>query len=203
MIRSQAKAVHLLPLLVVLGGCAQLTHDIGAGLDLDAAAGMGAGTHYAEILGVFGPPTKMSTMAGGMAFLYEHVYVVERQYGLILPGEVGKWIKAVYSHADAEVEAILLIIDESGTLRGSDLETWRSDAGAGISMTLIVSGGSLTDTAQYEQSPVRSLDWGKALIQSPFVALNARQNLEIGANGLQLTTNSRGIGQHTLQLKKN
>ena len=79
--------------------------------------------------------------------------------------------------------------------------TVSADAGAGMSMTLIFSAGSFTDTEQYESSASRSLDWGRALTMPPLLALNAGQNLETGANGVQLTTNSLAVGQHTLELR--
>ena len=66
---------------------------------------------------------------------------------------------------------------------------------------LVVS--SFTDTEQYESSATQSLDWGRALTMSPLVTLNNRQNLESGANGVQLTTNSEGASQHTLELGSN
>lgn len=188
-------------LLAALGGCAHLEHDIGDPLDLDALSRIDAGSHYGEILDQFGPPTKMSALPDGMIFLYEHIRLTERQYGLILPGEIGKWIKAVYASADADVDVIQLIFDEQGKLRAAGAQNWSSDAGAGMSVTLIFSAGSFTDTEQYETSATQSLDWGRALTFAPLRALNAGQNLETGANGVQLTTNSPGVGQHTLELR--
>ncbi len=191
-----------LSLLVALGGCAHLEHELGAPLDFDALGQLEAGIHYGDVLDQFGPPTKMSALPDGMVFLYERILLAERQYGLILPGEIGKWIKAVYASADADVDVMLLVFDEQGKLRGADAQKWAADAGAGMSVTLIFSAGSFTDTEQYEASASRPLDWGRGLTQAPLEALNARQNLEAGGNGVQLTTNSTGVGQHTLELKE-
>ena len=199
----QSASWSLIAAALALSGCAFLEHDIGEPLALDSPGAFSHGRHYSEVLHQFGPPTKITALPDGMAFLYEHVRLTERQYGLILPGKVGKWIKAVYASADADVEAMLFIFDEQGKLRGADAQTWSADAGAGMSITLIFSAGSFTDTEQYEASATQSLGWGKALTMPPLVALNARQNLESGANGVQLTTNSKGIGQHTLELGAN
>jgi hypothetical protein len=98
---------------------------------------------------------------------------------------------------------MLLVFDKQGKLRGADAQTWSADAGAGMSITLIFSAGSFTDTEQYESSAGQSLEWGKSLTMPPLKTLNAAQNLEAGANGVQLTTNSKGIGQHTLELGTN
>ena len=189
-------------LLAALGGCALLEQDLGAPLDLDALSRVEAGSHYGDVLDQFGPPTKMSALPDGMVFLYERIRLTERQYGLILPGEIGKWIKAVYASADADVDVMLLVFDEQGKLRAAGAQNWASDAGAGMSVTLILSAGSFTDTEQYESSATQSLDWGRALTLPPLRGLNSGQNLETGANGVQLTTNSPGVGQHTLEMKE-
>lgn len=193
----------LLIAALVLPGCAFLEHEIGEPLASEFTGDFPEGSHFSVVLKRFGPPTKMTALPDGMAFLYEHVKLTERQYGLILPGEIGKWIKAVYASADADIEVALFIFDEHGLLRGADEQTWSADAGAGMSMTLIFSAGSFTDTEQYEESGARSLDWGLALLMPPLVVLNSEQDLESGVNGLQLTTNSKGIGQQTLELGAN
>ena len=201
--RSHISCLFTLVVSAALSACAHLEHDIGESLPMESLSNLASGSHYGEVLDLYGPPTKMSVLPDGMAFLYEHVRLSERQYGLILPGEIGKWIKAVYASADADVEVMLLVFDEQGRLRGADAQAWSADAGAGMSMTLIFSAGSFTDTEDYEASAARTLDWGKALTMPLLKTLNAEQNLESGANGVQLTTNSKNIGQHTLELGAN
>ena len=190
-----------LALCVSLAGCAHLEHDIGSSLDETALDNLQPGTSYARVLDAFGPPTKMSALPDGMVFVYEHASLTERQYGLILPGEIGKWIKAVYASASADIETVAFVFDGQGMLQGLDGEVWQTDAGAGMSLTLLFSTGSFTDTRQYEESPARSLDWGKALTMPPFVTLNSPQDLETGQNGIQLTTSPAVVGQHTLELQ--
>jgi hypothetical protein len=187
-------------LCVLLAGCARLERDIGGPLDEAVLERVGVGAYYAEILEELGPPTKMSALPDGMVFIYENARITERQYGLILPGEVGKWIKAVYASADADIETMVFVFDAQGRLSSADTEIWNTDAGAGMSLTLLFSTGSFTDTEQYESSPARSLDWGKALTMPPLVTLNGRQSLETGLNGIQLTTSPEAVGQHALEL---
>ena len=188
-------------LWVGLAGCARLEHDIGTPLDRAVLEHVAADAYYAEILEELGPPTKMSALPDGMVFVYEHASITERQYGLILPGEVGKWIEAVYASADADIETFVFVFDAEGRLSSADAEVWETDAGAGMSMTLLFSTGSFTDTEQYESSPARSLEWGRALTMPPLVSLNNRQSLETGQNGIQLTTSPEAVGQHALELK--
>lgn len=131
-----------------LSGCAHLEHDIGSPLAVESLSNISEGSHYAGVLDQFGPPPKISALPDGMAFLYERVKLAERQYGLIPPGEIGKWIKAVYASADVDVEVMLLVFDEQGKLRSTDAQTWSADAGAGKSMILIFSAGSFANTEQ-------------------------------------------------------
>jgi len=195
---------HIFKILVaasLASGCANMEHDIGAPLPIDAMKDFAAGSYYGEVLDRFGPPTKMSALTVGMVFQYERVKLRERQYGLILPGEIGKWIKAVYASADADVEVMQFIFGEDGKLRSADAEVWSTDAGAGFSVTLIFSTGSFTDTKQYERAASRPLEWGSALTTPLLKTLNAAQNLEIGANGVQLPATAQIVGQHTLELE--
>jgi len=181
-------------------GCASIEHRIGEPVGAAALEGVSPGVHYAVVLDALGPPTKMTALDGGMAFLYEQVRIRERQYGLVGAGPITKWIKAVYASADARIETVVLVFDEAGTLRGADRRRWTADAGGGMSVSMIFSVGSFTDTEHYESSARRPLDWGRALTDPLPVALNAAQSLETGANGLQLTTNSRKVGQHAPEL---
>ena len=67
----------LRPLLitVLMSGCAHLEHTLGVPLNLDAVASLDAGSHYAQVLHRFGPPTKMSALQNGMVFQYEVVHI--------------------------------------------------------------------------------------------------------------------------------
>ncbi len=187
--------------VVVLGsGCATLEKHIGTPLPLDEINSIDAGAHYGSVLERFGPPTTMSALPGGMVFQYEYVRLSERQYGLILPGDLGKWIKAVYASANATVQVMLFVFDQEGKVRGIDSEVWKADAGGGMSVSFILTLGSLTDTQQYEEAVARSAQWGAALTQPPLKTLNLKANLETGANGIQLTATSTGAGQHALEL---
>lgn len=181
-------------------GCATLEKHIGTPLPVDEINGIGPGMHYRSVLERFGPPTTMSALPGGMVFQYEYVRLSERQYGLILPGDLGKWIKAVYASANATIQVMLFVFDQEGKVRGIDSEVWKADAGGGVSVSFIFTLGTLTDTEQYEEAVARSTQWGAALTQPPLNTLNLKTNLETGANGIQLTATSTGVGQHALEL---
>jgi len=198
---SAAATLAFVTIVCLVPGCAYLEKEFGAPLPLDEFKYVEAGSNYAQVLNEFGPPTRMSALTDGMVFQYEYVKLNERQYGLILPGAIGKWIKAVYASADAAIEVMQFVFDDGGSLRGSGAAAWNADAGGGFSVTLIFSVGSLTDTELYEQFAQRELAWGMALTQPPLQTLNVRQNLSTGANGVQLVGTTTAVGQHTLELQ--
>ena len=197
----QQVVVLLVAIVMFASGCASLDKHFGQPLLLAEIDHIEPGAHYSTVLQRLGPPTMMSAVADGMAFQYEYVHIKERQYGLILPGDIGNLIKAVFASADANVQVMHFVFDSDGVLLGADAEEWVADAGSGFSATLIFSAGSLTDTHLYEQSADRALDWGRGLTMPPPISLNARQSLETGVHGMQLSGTTTGVGQHTLEFR--
>jgi hypothetical protein len=197
--RAQALLIALIPALST--GCAALQRDLGEPLPLDDISKIASGSHYSSVLDQFGPPSKISALPSGMVLEYEYVHLTERQWGLILPGEIGKWIKAVYANVDAYLEVMLFIVDADGLIRATEAEVWEADAGSGFSVSLIFSAGSLVDTYRYEGAAGRIHSWGMANTRGPFETLNLPQNLETGSNGIELTATPKIVGQHTLELE--
>lgn len=187
--------------VVCATGCASIDRRFGNPLPFEAFESVETASHYSVLLEKFGPPTRMTALPSGMAFLYEYVRIRERQYGLVLPGEVGNLIKAVYASADATTESMIFVFDDEGALLGSDSEITKSDAGGGFSVSLIFTLGSLTDTADYEESARQSVDWGAGLTQPPLTMLNRAQSLETGESGFELSGTSPAAGQHTLEMR--
>jgi len=198
--RHAGLCVALLALHFV-SGCALLKQELGDPLPLDRIDGFEAGRHYAEVLEAFGPPTEMSALPNGMVFQYQYVGLKEHQFGLRVPGKIGEWFKAVYGAAKANVEVMQFVFDEEGVLQAADAKAWKADAGAGFSVTLVFSAGSLTDTTRYEESGSHAVNWGAALTFPLLESLNVSQSLESGARGVQLTATPTIVGQHTLELQ--
>jgi hypothetical protein len=181
--------------------CAVLESSSGNRLDIETLNALGAGVHYSEVLAQAGPPMLLSRLADGMVFRYEYTELVEHQYGLILPGKIGKWLKAVYADIDASVQSMTYRFDDAGLLLDATPKVWKADAGSGFSLTLIISAGSLTDTDVYVDSNRRINDWGSFLLQPIDVVLNAPQNLEMGTSGIELNGTNPAVGQHALELE--
>jgi len=170
-------------------------------LALEQIQQLPVGTHYSAVLEAFGPPSGVARAGGGMAFLYNYTALTERQYGLMLPGRLGSLFKAVYATVDADLQAMEFAFDGDGRMTGAAARAWTVDAGDGVSVTLLFSVGSLTDTAHYEGSATETARWGHALLRPPPEVLNTPQNLETGTNGLELAGTSGDVGQQTLELR--
>ena len=190
----------LIAVALLGSGCAFLTRELGEPLPLDEIGDIKAQSNYSQVLEKFGPPTNMSALPDGMTFQYEYIELKERQYGLILPGKIGNWIKAVFAKADASYEVMVFNFDRQGTLRSYGTDAWKSNAGSGFSVTLIFSVGSLTDTEKYQQAAANTLEWGAALTEPLMQTLNTQQSLNTGVSGVELTATTTSVGQHTLEL---
>jgi len=186
---------------LLAGGCAAVDTTFDQPLALDQVEQLPVGTDYRAVLDAFGPPAGVSRAGSGMAFLYTYTTLTERQYGLFLPGALGKLFKAVYATVDADLQAMEFAFDGDGRLTGAAARAWTVDAGDGFSITLLFSVGSLTDTAHYEGSATETARWGHALLRPLPEVLNTPQNLETGTNGLELAGTTRDVGQQTLELR--
>jgi hypothetical protein len=73
-------------------------------------------TTQADILEWLGPPSKISAIPSGSVFLYEHVEIRERQWGLILPGDISRFFKFVHATSVANTDVAVFVFDEEGIL---------------------------------------------------------------------------------------
>jgi len=188
--------------LLLLAGCAHIHKDLGHPLPPDSFQNPDGTVHYGAVLATYGPPSKITALPSGFAFLYEHVEILEKQYGLILPGEIGRFFKLSYAKSVADTDVRLFTFDSEGHLNGARSERLRTDPGGGISFTLFFKIKSLSDTDAYRHSQEAILGWGRALLTSPPVALNAAQNLDSGAAGMEVIRTEGPVGQRALELRE-
>lgn len=159
-------------------------------------------TTQADILEWLGPPSKISAIPSGSVFLYEHVEIRERQWGLILPGDISRFFKFVHATSVANTDVAVFVFDEEGMMTGQATENFRSDPGGGFSFTLIFKIKSLSDTDEYTRSQEGILDWGMAMIQPLPVGLNVAQSLDSGSRGLDVIRVDGMMGQRALELNQ-
>jgi hypothetical protein len=105
-------------LLLACTGCARIQKELGTPLEHHEFAADTHPVHYAEVLGAYGPPSKISALPGGSLFLYEHVSLTERQWGIIFPGTVGKYFKAVFGRSKAVSDMAVFTFDQDGYITG-------------------------------------------------------------------------------------
>lgn len=183
-------------------GCAHIRRDLGTPLpSFDSAAHEGS-ADFSAILDAYGPPAKISALPTGFVFLYEHVRIDERQWGLILPGPIAKYFKIVYATSLATTDTAVFVFDLEGRLSGSNLQTFQNAPGSGFAFTLIFKVKSLTETDIYTRSQEGTLDWGMAMTRPLPVALNRAQSLEAGDRGLDILRVEGMAGQRALELNR-
>lgn len=158
------------------------------------------GTHYSTVLDAWGPPSKISAIPSGSLFLYQHARTYERQYGLILPGQISRFFKFVYATSQANIDVAALAFDRHGLLMARATHEFVGDPGGGFAFTLIFKFKSLSDTNRFIRTQMGLLEWGMALTHSLPVALNAAQSLDSGANGMDVIPIDGLMGQQTLEL---
>ena len=79
---SASVALSLTCLLgVLLSGCYQLTRTVDRSLASKASGLEEHAPHYSDVLRELGPPSKLTAMEGGFAFLYEHAVTRQWQLG--------------------------------------------------------------------------------------------------------------------------
>jgi len=184
-----------------LAGCAVIDRQFGTPVPLHLAETIDDGTHYLVVLERFGPPATIAPAADGLAMKYESSRIRERQVGLVLPGKIGKWIKAVHGSAEARVHTSVLTFDGDGRLVARSTGVRRVDAGSGFAFSLVFSVGSLTDTALFEEEDAAT-QWGAAFTEPPLEVLNATHNLDNGQNGVVLIGTPDDVGQESLELPR-
>ena len=192
-----------LAMLFCLNGCARIQKNFGAPLPRQAYEELQPGVHYSRVLRSFGPPAKISAVPGGSVFLYERRQLIERQYGLNFPGDIGKYFKLIYAKSNAVVDIMVFSFDQQGMLLGRSAERFRSNTGGGMAMNFIFNVKSLADTSQYARSQQGIMNWGMALTQPLPVTLNAAQNLDAGSSGVEVLGMDSPVGQRTLEMGRN
>jgi hypothetical protein len=181
-------------------GCARIQTNLGSPLQHHEFAPDTAPIHYSDILDIHGPPSKISALPNGSVFLYEHVQITERQWGLIFPGNIGKFFKAVYAKSYARTDIITVTFNEKGFMTGYTSDAFDTDPGGGMALTIIFKLKSLSNTELYSRSQQGILDWGMSLTQPLPKGLNVAQSLDSGSRGLGVMANDHSIGQRALEI---
>jgi len=155
----------------------------------------------APVLEALGPPAKLSALGEGMVFLYEEAELLERQLGINIHFRDVPILKFVVGRGSAERQAMALVFDDTGLLRGARRDSWNQDLGGGASAQLVGAVVPVTDSGGLDESPAVH-DWGAMLLQPNLpIALNPQSSLLTGQNGVQQFGTPLTAGQHSLELR--
>ena len=187
---------------LTLNGCARIQKNLGAPLPHQAFGEVESGAHYSRVLQLLGPPSRISAVPSGWVFLYESRQLTERQWGLTLPGDIGKLFKFIYAKSDASVDVMVFSFDQQGLLLGKTTERLKSNTGGGMALNFIFKVKALADTSAYTTAQQGILDWGMALAQPLPVTLNAAQSLDSGTSGVEVIGMESTVGQKTLEMRR-
>jgi hypothetical protein len=171
--------------LLFLSGCARYRTERGFTIDESSLALEEGKTSRMDILRTLGPPTKISALPGGCAFLYEYFNILEKQLGLSIGYEWLSLFKFAYGWASADRQALLLIFDDYEILRSSEYLAWEEALGSGFSINFIISLVTLVDTSHLEEESVAH-GWRTGLLRPPSITPDERRKLEDEAEGLHL-----------------
>jgi hypothetical protein len=142
----------VLLLAALLTACSHLTSEVGRPLPPKPAALTIGRSHLSDVLGTAGPPSRISSAAGGFAMLYEHNRVDEKQLGFSINLPVLYLFKFVGAKSWLEHQAWLVTFDTNGIVRGWGEEHWRTSLGRGAGVQVLVTVSSLVDSSQVRRS---------------------------------------------------
>lgn len=157
-------------------------------------------THFREVMKELGPPSDLSRMNDGMVFLYERVFLRERQLGIDINFNGYPFLKFVYGRGHAIGETACMTFDGDGLLQSQSWEEWDRFLGDGMAVQTFVSVMPVTDSGGYDMDPA-TYDWGMNLANATLQEnLNRGSSLENGQNGIQKKGPMYGAGQTSMEL---
>ncbi len=186
---------------ILFAGCTVLRKEIDVPIDHAEISLKEGETHYRTVLQQLGPPAELSALPKGQAFLYEHIIAKEKQIGIGFGNlDVLSWFKFSSGKGKADRQAFLLIFDEEGLLRQKSFRGYDEKMGSGISLQIFFAVDALVDSSYLDDS-VGPNQWGSSLLMPLPQALNIRQSLDTGTEGLEQGGTPAAVGQHTLELR--
>nr|WP_287410719.1 hypothetical protein [Pseudodesulfovibrio sp.] len=186
----------VLMILAILFGCTIIRSEP-AHIEKFDTTRYDSGTHYSEILHDIGPPTKMSQLGTGMAWLYEDVVLKEKQIGFGPVSGPLSIFKLNFATGDGEYQGTVLTFDQDGQLTSAGAMNEELNLGEGMAFQFVFAVSSLVDIGDIRQTPNQHT-WGKSMLQDVPAGLNRQQDLDTGAHGVELMTTPQFTGQQSL-----
>lgn len=194
--RSFKTLFAALVILATLSGCTVIRSEP-AHIEKFDTTQYDSGTHYSTVLHDMGPPTKMSQLGTGMAWLYEDVALKENQIGLGPVSGPLSIFKLNFATGDGEYQGTVLTFDQDGQLTSAGAMNEELNLGEGMAFQFVFAVSSLVDIGDIRQTPNQHT-WGKSMLQDVPAGLNRQQDLDTGAHGVELMTTPQFTGQQSL-----
>ncbi|MEA3413371.1 MAG: hypothetical protein U9R74_17820 [Pseudomonadota bacterium] len=201
-LRRTACCAAFLTLAIYTSGCTIISKQYGAPLDTSKIQPGDGPMDYRDALRALGPPARITALPGGFGFLYESLYIKERQIGLRGNGDVLRFFKLAFGDADLERRTIQLVFDESGMLRAHASDVDLDPIGKGVGMQIFYQVQPVVDTRDLELTYVDPLLWGLSQLQPLPETLNVGQSLDSGAAGFEMRGTPVAAGQRTLEMRQ-
>ena len=201
MIRSPDRplGLFLLLLFLLMAGCTSISRQIDREAVPTTPDLQISHTHFYDILDHLGPPAQITALPGGFAFIYESLFIIEKQIGFSSTKDVLSWFKFSFSDADVHQLVHIFTFDKRGYLRSHVGRKTHKDIGDGSSLQFIFTLEEMVDTQYLEKDPIQQ-DWGFHLFRPLPQTLNANQSLDSGARGLEQIGTPTAVGQRTLEM---
>jgi hypothetical protein len=145
-------------------------------------------TPYADVLDTLGPPTKLTALPSGFAFLYESTQALLRSLSLSI-----YFIKASVTKGDRVLDTYVVLFDERGLVVGHEQITKSVPLSLTFSVSIPTAGPPKALTVLAPQHR-----WGMSLLQPLPKTLNAANDVDAGLYGLEQRGTPIAIGQRTL-----
>jgi hypothetical protein len=192
---------YILLAALVFSGCSSLHKTVDPGITRDQCDFTDGSTHYHQVLDELGPPARLTACSPGFAFIYEALVVKELQVGFNGRGGLLRLLKISLAGTTLYRKSLLLKFNADGMLVNSGLLESKEDLGKGGALQPFLSIKQIVDTSEYEDDAMDAANWGVRLLDPLPQGLNARQNLNTGANGLEQSGTTTDIGQHSLEMR--
>ena len=183
-----------------LMGCSINTYKIGADkIDPKDVLEPNETHTLTEALARLGPPYRLSATPNGFVLAWEYWHIQQDKLGISLRPIGGDFLSINWGNARTRGEFLVLYFDRNHDLVDRGYGRWDSDAGGGQGIQPLFNVVDVVDVDDLIQPMPHHL-WGGFMLSELPVALNTKNHLDTGQNGIQQRGTTANVGQHTLEM---
>ena len=190
--------------VLLLQGCSVIQKDIGADFNQTLGALLAAGGPQSvdDVLTLMGPPQAVAAAGTGYTFLYQYIYIEEKQLGISSKSPVLRWFKISLADADSTSSIAMAHFDHDNALVAVGTAQVDSDLGDAGSLMFALNFLPMVDSAALEQDLWGPTRWGYSLLQPANVLLNRDSSPDSGSAALEQRGTPTNAGQRTLEYRR-